>query len=129
MSASRSAIVAAACLAAVPALAQDPSYLGSVETLPGQPGAETVSGTVFLDANRNSRLDAGETGVEGVLVSNGLEVATTDADGAYELPAREDMNVFITKPAGHAVPLNEDMIPQFYYVHKEEGSPELRFGG
>jgi hypothetical protein len=77
MSVSRSAIVAAACLAAVPALAQDTSYLGSVETLAGEPGAETVSGTVFLDANRNSRLDADETGVEGVLVSNGLEVATT----------------------------------------------------
>ncbi len=129
MSAKRSAIIAAACLAAVPALAKDPSYQGSVETVAGEPGANTVRGTVFLDANRNSRLDANETGVEGVLVSNGLEVVTTGADGTYELPAREDMNLFITKPADHAVPLNSDMIPQFYYVHKEEGSPELRFGG
>ena len=114
--------------AAAPALAKDPSYIGSVQTA-GEAEGDTASGTVFLDADHNARLDEGETGIEGVMVSNGREVVLTGADGTYELPAYGDMNLFITKPAGHAVPLSEDMVPQFFHVHKEEGSPPLRFGG
>ena len=45
------------------------------------------------------------------------------------LPAYDDMNLFITKPAGHATPVDADMVPQFNYVHKIAGSPNLRFGG
>ena len=113
---------------ALPALAKDPSYVGSVQTV-GEATGDTASGTVFIDADRDSQLDEGEAGVEGVLVSNGREVTTTGADGTYELPAYDDMNLFITKPAGHDVPVSEQMVPQFHYVHKVEGSPDLRFGG
>ncbi|MEL7470031.1 MAG: calcineurin-like phosphoesterase family protein [Pseudomonadota bacterium] len=125
---SLSAMVAAT-LIAPQALAKDASYIGSVEVVKGTAPADMVRGTVFNDANRNSKLDAGETGIAGVLVSNGLEVVTTGDDGIYELPGYEDMNVFITKPAGHAVPVNDRMVPQFHYIHKVEGSPDLRFGG
>lgn len=121
------ALAGAAGLAA-PALAKDASYIGTVETV-GEAEDDTARGTVFLDANRNAQLDEGESGVEGVQVSNGREVVLTGADGTYELPAYDDMNLFITKPAGHDVPLSEQMVPQFYYVHKVEGSPPLRFGG
>lgn len=122
------ALAGAAALGAAPALAKDPSYVGTVQTV-GEADDDTARGAVFLDENRNSRLDEGESGVEGVAVSNGREVVLTDAEGRYELPATEDMNVFVTKPAGHAVPVSEDMVPQFFYVHKEEGSPALRYGG
>jgi len=110
-----------------PAAAKDTSYIGSVQVVRG--GGDMARGKVFVDANRNSILDEGETGVEGVQVSNGREVVMTDADGNYELPAYDDMNLFITKPAGHAVPVDEDMVPQFNYIHKLAGSPNLRFGG
>ena len=101
----------------------DPSTLSRAQA------ATRPSGTVFLDANRNSVLDTGETGIAGVQVSNGREVVLTGADGSYEIPAYDDMNLFITKPADHAVPLSDEMVPQFHYVHKVAGSPDLRFGG
>jgi hypothetical protein len=118
-----------AAIALSPAFAKDADYVGSVHVVRGDAPADGARGTVFLDENRNSRLDAGEPGVEGVLVSNGREVVVTGADGRYSLPARDDMNLFVTKPAGHAVPVDADMVPQFSYVHKPEGSPPLRFGG
>ncbi len=115
-------------LLALPAVAKDTGYRGSVDAVAGM-AAELARGHVFLDANRNAIMDSGETGIEGVMVSNGREVVVTDAEGAYELPAYGDMNLFITKPAGHAVPLDEERVPQFAYIHKETGSPDMRFGG
>ena len=120
---------AAGAALTVPAQAKDPAYIGSVHVVLGDRAPDTARGTVFLDANRNAMLDAGEVGVAGVQVSNGREVVVTGADGTYELPAHDDMNLFITKPAGYSVPVDEDMIPQFNYVHKVAGSPDLRFGG
>ncbi|WP_283638913.1 calcineurin-like phosphoesterase C-terminal domain-containing protein [Marinovum algicola] len=121
-------LAALAGLAALPAAAKDASYIGTVETVAGD-SAGMARGTVFVDANRNSRLDAGETGIEGALVTNGREVVATGADGTYALPAYDDMNLSVIKPAGYANPVDQQMIPQFAYVHKQAGSPELRFGG
>ncbi len=118
-----------AVLLAAPAPAKDTAYVGAVHVVRGAAAPEMAQGTVFLDANRNSVLDEGEAGIEGVAVSNGLEVTTTDAAGRYRLPAYEDMNLFITKPAGFSTPVSPDLVPQFAYVHKVAGSPPLRFGG
>ncbi|WMS41084.1 calcineurin-like phosphoesterase family protein [Acuticoccus sp. MNP-M23] len=123
------ALLAATAFSA-PALAKDPTYIAAIDVVRGaNDGGDHATGTVFVDANRNGTLDNGEAGIAGVSVSNGREVVATDADGKYSLPAYGDMNVFVTKPAGYLVPLDEDMIPQFNYVHKEAGSPPLRFGG
>ena len=124
--------LALAALLVTPAVSpqgKDASYLGSVEVVRDGGGGPVVRGTVFLDSNRNSMLDAAEPGIPDVMVSNGREVVRTDPSGDYALPAYDDMNVFITKPADYAVPLDDDMVPQFNYVHKVAGSPDLRFGG
>lgn len=93
-------------------------------------GGDSVSGRVFLDRNRNGTLDPDEPGVAGVKVSNGREVVLTDSDGAYTLPARDDMAVMVIQPSGYQVPHNEHWVPQFAYQHKPGGSPKtLRFGG
>jgi hypothetical protein len=39
------------------------------------------------------------------------------------------MTVFVTKPAGWEVPLDEQNFPQFFYHHLPKGSPPLRFDG
>ncbi len=116
-------------LAALPASAKDTSYIGGLDVVRGAVPAAAASGKVFEDGNRNSVLDEGEKGIAGVLVSNGREVVQTDAQGNYDLPAYDDMNLFITKPAGYSTPLDRDLVPQFNYIHKVEGSPPLRFGG
>ena len=127
--AARLLLAAALALLACLAHAKDPGYRGTVHTVGTNAVGTVARGTVFLDANRNSRLDAGERGIAGVLVSNGREVVASGADGRYEIPAYDDMNLFITKPAGYSSPLDEELVPQFAYIHKVAGSPPLRFGG
>lgn len=62
-------------------------------------------------------------------MSNGREVVATGEDGSYEIAAYDDMNLFVTKPADYTTPMDEYNVPQFAYVHKVAGSPDLRFGG
>lgn len=114
---------------------QDPTdYEGQVEVVRGVRGQangdETARGYVFHDANRDSRSQRSEVGVAGVMVSNGRDVVLTDADGAYQLPAYENMTLFVTKPAGYDVPVDEHHFPQFFYHHLPNGSPDdLQFPG
>ncbi|MCE5279567.1 MAG: hypothetical protein ABFD92_11430 [Planctomycetaceae bacterium] len=44
-----------------------------------------VEGVVFLDANANGKRDAGEKGLAGVGVNDGMHFAVTGEDGAYTL--------------------------------------------
>ncbi|MEL7230890.1 MAG: calcineurin-like phosphoesterase family protein [Pseudomonadota bacterium] len=106
-------------------------YVGAPNIVRGAgDGGDMAKGVVFVDANQNSMQDDGERGLEGVKVSNGREVVLTDATGAYELPKRDDMAVFVIQPAGYQVPHNESWVPQFAFQHKPGGSPkQLRYGG
>jgi len=66
------------------------------------------------------------------LRSNGLDVVLTDSDGRYQLNLDDRTIVFVTKPAGWAVPLSEDNLPQFFYRHYPTGTPAelgLRYPG
>ena len=91
--------------------------------------ADVLTGWVFVDRDRDSRMDHGERGLGGVMVSNGREVVSTNPKGRYSLPAYDNMTVFATQPSGYQVPVDEDNVAQFHYHHLPEGSPELRFGG
>lgn len=88
-------------------------------------GQDTAKGFVYHDANGNGARDGGEAGVPGVAVSNGRDVVRTGSDGAWSLPVTDDTGLFVVKPAGWAVPVDEMQIPQHYYIHKPAGSPEL----
>ncbi|HEX3574825.1 MAG TPA: calcineurin-like phosphoesterase family protein [Rhodopila sp.] len=99
---------AAVALAGAPALAQTV--------------AATARGTVF-DADSSPR-----KGVPDVMVSNGLEVVKTAADGSWFLPLRDGDSVFVIKPAGWALPVDpETNLPHYAYVHSPHGSPNLGF--
>ncbi|MBV8568769.1 MAG: twin-arginine translocation signal domain-containing protein, partial [Methylobacteriaceae bacterium] len=67
-------------------------------------GGTTVSGFVFEDAGGTGKRSAGERGIAGVTVSNGRDVAMTDAEGRYELPIEEAAIIFVIKPTGYAPP-------------------------
>jgi 3',5'-cyclic AMP phosphodiesterase CpdA len=86
---------------------------------------ETARGRVFNDLNKNGKFDPGEVGISGVMVSNQLDVVETDANGFFSLPVTNPSVIFLTKPAGYRVPLDENNIPQFYYIHYPDGSPAL----
>jgi len=104
--------------------------LGSLFSLPAL--GESAHGVVFEDLNDNGQRDESEPGIAGVAVSDGRTVVLSDADGLYELEIEAESIIFITKPAGFSVPLDEQNRPLFFYRHYPEGSKtagKLRFRG
>lgn len=92
--------------------------------------ADEAKGRVFHDLNGNGKHDAGEPGIPDVAVSNQREVVVSDDQGMWSLPYDDDTIFFVIKPAGWKTPVNEDQLPQFYYIHKPDGSPgDFRYAG
>ncbi|MFN3653012.1 MAG: calcineurin-like phosphoesterase C-terminal domain-containing protein [Armatimonadota bacterium] len=91
------------------------------------PGA--AKGVVFHDRDRDGVRDPGEPGLSGVRVSNGREVAKTNSRGEWSLPSAPDTIFFVVKPRGWMTPVDHHQLPRFYYLHKPDGSPRLRFPG
>ena len=85
----------------------------------------TISGIVFEDLGGLGRRQDGDPGIANVLVSNGRDVAVTDAEGRYTLPLFDEATIFVVKPAGFAPPIDaKTMLPRFYVHHHPNGSPE-----
>ena len=85
--------------------------------------ARTVSGIVYESKTAEARR-SDEPGVAGVLVSNGQEVARTDAQGRYTLPVSDETVIFVIKPSGYGVPVDPATnLPRFSYIHQPKGSP------
>lgn len=110
------------------------AYRGSVQVVRAEDEKsaakdKSLEGVVFEDSNKNSKQDANEPGLPKVTVSNGRDVVTTDGQGRYELPAFENMTAFVTQPRGFQVPVDENNVAQFSYIHLPEGSPKLKYGG
>jgi len=61
-----------------------------------QAQSQSAQGLVFDDKNRNGQLDAGEPGVPGVSVSNGIDVVHTGADGSYSIGLDAESILFIS---------------------------------
>lgn len=71
--------------------------------VPDKPGM-TIRGAVFC----------GEKAIQGAVVSDGVEVTTTDESGYYWLPSEKYHGyVFVTIPSGY-LPLAEGSLPQFW---------------
>jgi hypothetical protein len=93
---------------------------------------ETASGFVFEDRNNNGSFDRGETGLEGIQVSNGRDVVATDETGRYALSVQDGDILFVVKPRDYALPVNAYNLPEFYHIHKPQGTPAslaLRYRG
>ena len=60
--------------------------------------AEIARGVVFDDKNANGKQDTGEPGIAGIHVSNGVDIATTNQNGTYQLTIEDDTIIFVIKP-------------------------------
>lgn len=117
------------CVALPAGAAMAKGWEARPEVIKGR-SSDVILGVVFNDTNGDGRHQTSETGIAGVLVSNGLEVVRTDARGAYEIAVRSDMDLFVIQPSGWQVPVDARNVPQFSYVHKPDGSPKpFHFGG
>ncbi|WP_215226529.1 calcineurin-like phosphoesterase C-terminal domain-containing protein [Echinicola shivajiensis] len=90
---------------------------------------EKAKGVVYEDLNGNGKKESREKGLANVAISNGLEVILTDEKGRYELPVADDQIIFVIKPSGYKVPVNDKNLPQYFYIHKPSGSPATKFPG
>ncbi len=79
------------------------------------------TGRVFIDKNKNGVLDRDEKGLEDVMVSDGLHVVKTFADGSFRLPGHEkERFIFITTPSGYKT-------DNSYYQLINPGKPSYNF--
>lgn len=70
--------------------------------------AEIVTGIVYIDSNSNGQYDAGEPGVDGAGVTDGVQIVETEQDGFYRfelkddpvLPLRNTRTVAVIWPSG-----------------------------
>ncbi|WP_326769331.1 NPCBM/NEW2 domain-containing protein [Streptomyces sp. NBC_01591] len=87
--------------------------------------ANTVTGTVFKDANGNGKRDAGEAPMAGVDVTDGAGWTTTGSDGSYSLqmdPARRETDLIsIVSPNGYTPHLRDDYVPEYFHKVPEGG--------
>ncbi|MCC5938463.1 MAG: calcineurin-like phosphoesterase C-terminal domain-containing protein [Lunatimonas sp.] len=90
---------------------------------------QVATGYVYEDLNQNGKRDRREKGIANVSVSNGTDVVLTDGQGRYSLEVGEDNILFVIKPSGYSVPVNDANQPQFYYIHKPSGSPATKYQG
>ncbi|MBN2347711.1 MAG: calcineurin-like phosphoesterase C-terminal domain-containing protein [Bacteroidales bacterium] len=90
---------------------------------------EFAKGKVFSDINRNGKIDTNEKGIANILVSNQKDVVITDINGDYTIPVDNQTIIFITKPSDYSVPLDCNNVPQFYYIHQPDGSPDVEYEG
>lgn len=90
---------------------------------------QMVKGYVYEDQNANRKRERKEPGLAKVPVSNGRDVVLTDQSGRFQLPVGNDDILFVIKPSGYQVPLNYQNLPQYYYIHKPQGSPQLKYSG
>lgn len=90
---------------------------------------ETAKGFVFEDLNGNGKKDRGEKGIANVAVTNGVDVVLTNNRGKYRIEISNDAVISVIKPSDYTVPVDENQLPQFFYIHKPKGSPELEYKG
>lgn len=112
------AIAAAPLLASAHGVSQETSH-------PHAGNADIARGVVYLDRNGNGIRDRGERGIPRVSVSNGVDVVRTNAKGRYAIALPEERILFISKPADYAIPVDENNLPQFYYIHYPDGTPPV----
>lgn len=90
---------------------------------------DLAKGYVFEDLNQNGKKERRETGLPEVGISNGQQVVTTDETGYYEIPLSPGQLLFVIKPSGYLAPVDSLNRPQFFYIHKPAGSPQLKYAG
>lgn len=97
---------------------------GSALVLPRVSAADApkrASGTVY-DASGGDLATSARCGIPGVMVSNGRDVALSDANGHWSLTVRDGDVIFLIKPAGFACTTPPGAAGG-WYLHQPDGTP------
>lgn len=63
--------------------------------------AQSITGYVFEDINKNGTRESNEPGLKGVAVSNQINVVLTDVNGTYQITNKGFGSIFISMPDGY----------------------------
>ncbi|MCH2113796.1 MAG: calcineurin-like phosphoesterase family protein [Pirellulales bacterium] len=94
-----------------------------------QADRQLAKGVVYCDLNGDGKYNAGDSAFVGIKVSNGTDIVKTGRRGRYEIPIEDGGCVFVIKPNGYRTPVDQHQLPRFFYLHKPQGSPELKYKG
>ncbi len=86
-------------------------------------------GQVYEDRNGNGVRDSGEPGLPGIKLSDGTDIAVTDAQGEYNLDYVDGRTVFVIKPAGYELAVRRDGLPARWRNLQYHAGPTLKYGG
>lgn len=89
----------------------------------------TLSGVVYEDRDGDGRRGRSEPGIAGVAMSNGRDLAITDALGRYRMPVAPGQTVFAIKPAGWRLPGSDHARPGAWRHIPVVAPPKLKYGG
>lgn len=84
-----------------------------------------VSGMIYRDDNQNGLKDGNEEGLDGVALSNGEEIVLSDKKGRYKIELSEYQFLFVIKPSGYSLPLNESGFSTAVFAYYPKGTPEM----
>ena len=87
----------------------------------------TFRGKVFLDENANGVLDNNEKGIKEICISNGKDVIQTNEKGEWQIQSTRKNSVFVIKPAGFAIPVNQNQVPQHFSQSNGSTSSVINF--
>lgn len=90
--------------------------------------AQDCDSRIYLDTNRNGLMDASESGVSDIAVSDGERIVRSGPDGRYRLPAEPGKTLFVIKPPAYALPRRKDGLPDFF-ANQASNLGGLRYGG
>jgi len=88
-----------------------------------------ATGVVFHDIDNDGVYSGADSVFSNIKVSNGREIVKADDSGRYSIPLSDEGIVFVIKPTGFRTALDKNKLPKFYYVHKPNGSPKLKYPG
>jgi hypothetical protein len=88
-----------------------------------------VQGVVFADVDGDGARDAEEPALPGIKLSNGRDVAVTNARGRYGIAVQPGDTLFLIKPPQYDLPRARNGLPMFYRHEIPAGSPALKYGG
>lgn len=80
----------------------------------------TVHGRAYIDKNGNQSFDKSEKPLEGIQVSNGVDIVTTDSNGQYSIKGIDGRPVFAIKPSGYQFLVEKDLHPKFFHLLTSE---------
>ena len=92
--------------------------------------SKQVSGIVFVDENKDGIYNHREQTLKGIAVSNQKDIVLTNDKGEYNILLRDAAFLYVMKPSGYQVALNDQNFQQNYYFHHTQGAPNyLKYTG